>query len=409
MLDVFGDFSREDPAAALAEAAAACPFQEAAENGGLYAFRADDVRHILTSGEFWSQRSTDRRLAPLPEEDRRRRSSLKEFFAHWPVFSDSGYHKRIRSVSLSLLRGTVTPQLRATCTWVADERLAAVGEEPFDWLDEVARPLAWEVVAALTGRVGATVLIELSRSVMDELATPRLDMERIDRALASVDGLREWLRAARTAPPTPFVAGVAKLWDDPAFGPESATALLTQVVTGAHDPTVAALCVVGERITCDLLSSTFVPRLREEVFRLATPFRFASRYARGPVSVGPYRLEEGDRVNLCLAAANLDPGHYPDPLRIQNRGATSRSLSFGAGGHYCPGAPLARSVVEVLLEALKRAGAEFRADLVEREPELPTLRYRALRGRLVRPAPQVRGPLLAPAERPGQRPSPDRA
>lgn len=409
MLDVFGDFSREDPAAALAEAAAACPFQEAAENGGLYAFRADDVRHILTSREFWSRRSTDQRLAALPEEDRRRRSRLKEFFAHWPVFSDSDYHKRIRTVSLHLLRGAVTPQLRARCARVADERLAAVGEESFDWLDEVARPLAWEVVAALTGRAGAAVLIELSRSVMDELATPRLDMERIDRALASVDGLREWLRAARSAPPTPFVAGVAELWDDPDFGPETATALLTQVVTGAHDPTVTALCVAGERIPRDLLDHTSVPRLREEVFRLATPFRFASRYARGPVSVGPYRLDEGDRVNLCLAAANLDPEHYPAPLRIQDRGAASRSLSFGAGEHYCPGAPLARSVVEALLEALKRTGAEFHADHVEREPELPTLRYRTLRGRLVRPALTARVPVPAPAECPGRRPSPDRA
>lgn len=406
MLDVFGDFSQDDPATALAEAAAGCPYQAAAENGGIYAFRADDVRHIMSSPQFWSQRSTDLRLAHLPDADRERRARLKAFFAHWPVFSDSDYHKRIRLVTLRLLRGIVTPQVRAGYARVADERLAAVGGAPFDWLTEVARPLAREVVAAMTGQAGATPLIELSRAVMDELATARLDMERIEQALASVEGLRDWLDAARAAPPTPFVAGIARLWDDPDFGPETATALLTQVVTGAHDPTLAALCVVGERVTHDQLDHLFLPRLREEVFRLATPFRFASRYAREPVTVGPYELAVGDRVNLCLATANLDPEHHRDPLRVQDRGAAARSLTFGAGDHYCPGAPLARSAVEALLEALKRAGVAFRAEHVEREPELPTLRYRTLRGRLVRPVPADPGPQPAPAACPAQRSRP---
>ncbi|WP_371793750.1 cytochrome P450 (plasmid) [Streptomyces sp. NBC_01471] len=396
MLDVFGDFSTQDPATALAEAVAACPFQESAENGGIYALRADDVRHVLTSREFWSQSSSDQRIDSLPEVDRSQRRRLKEFFAHWPVFSDSDYHTQVRRVALRLLRAAVTPALLTACATVADDRLAAMGEGSVDWLTELANPLAREVVAALTGHSDADVLIRLGRAVMDELATPRLDMARIERAITAVDGMRDWLRAARTAPRTPFVAGVGELWDDPAFGPEVATALLTQVVTGAHDPTATALCVVGERVTGDMLTRTPVPQLREEVLRLATPFRFANRYARVPVHVGPYHLDRGDRINLCLATANLDPKHYADPLQIRDRGA-SRSFSFGAGEHYCPGAPLARAVVDVLLESLKRLGGHFHAEHIEREPELPMLRYRTLQGRLLRSAlPACASPSYAP-------------
>ncbi|MCZ7415709.1 MULTISPECIES: cytochrome P450 [unclassified Streptomyces] len=383
MLDVFGDYSARDPFTALARAARSCPYQEAAENGGLYALGAEDVRRLLLSRDVWSERSSDQRLAAMDEKDAARRAALKRFLAYWPVFSDAAYHDRVRRVTVRLLRGTVTPGTLSACARLADRRLTTKGDDPVDWLRDVARPMALEAIVALVGRADAARLVRLGEAVMDELATARIDMARIDQALAAVDELRAWLDVARAEPPTPLVARLGELWSDSAYGPETATALLTQIVTGAYDPTTTSLCVVGERVDSDVLARVPVPSVREEVFRIATPFRFASRYARRPLSVGPYRLDVGDRVNLCLATANLDPAQFPEPLRIRDRGNTSRGLSFGVGKHYCPGAPLARAVVEVLLESMRKAGVHFRAEQVEREPELPMLRYRRLTGRLV--------------------------
>jgi cytochrome P450 len=185
-------------------------------------------------------------------------------------------------------------------------------------------------------------------------------------------------------PPSAFVAGLAELWDDEKLGPDSATALLTQIVTGAYEPTVTALCLAGERVTGEVLAELPAQTVREETIRLATPFRFASRYARRPVNVGPHRLDVGDRIILCLGTANLDPDDYPNPLEFRQRRGLPRSLSFGAGEHYCPGAPLAQAIVGVLLDSLVRLGVHFVVERAEREPELLMLRYRRLDGRLVR-------------------------
>jgi cytochrome P450 len=383
MLDVFGDYSARDPFTALADAVQGCPYQAVAENGGPYALRAAEVRKLLTSDDVWSQRSTDRRLAGLSEQEAARRTELKRFLSHWPVFSDSDYHTRARRTMVRLLRGTVTPELVATCTQLFEAPLATPPGESFDWLEEVARPAGREMIVALVGRADATRLIRLSEAVMDELAAAHLDMDLIDHALAAVDELRSWLEAARTDPPTRFVAKLGKVWDDPAHGPEPATAFLTQMITGAYDPTTTALCIVGDRLRAEALLGLPVIVLREEVLRLATPFRFATRYARRPVSVGPYRLEADDRINLCLGTANLDPEEFPDPLEIRARDNAARVLSFGAGKHYCLGALLARTVVEALLTSLKKAQVVFDAQRVEREPELPILRYRKLLGSLV--------------------------
>ncbi|MEU0247406.1 cytochrome P450 [Streptomyces sp. NPDC006235] len=384
MLDVFGDFSANDPAAALAEAAKGCPYQWQPETQALYALRAGDVRQVLTSKDFWSERAPDRRAAALSEDDRQRRTKLKEFLALWPVFSDGEHHRRVRRVAIRPLRQVVTPALLGSWERLAGRRLAEAGEDAFDWVDHIARPLARETIAALTGSADADRLIDLGGLVMNELATSRIEMARIDAALEAIDELRDWLRTALTDPPSAFVAGLAELWDDEKFGPDSATALLTQIITGAHDPVVTALCVAGERVTGDMLTELSPRTVREEVFRIATPFRFASRYARRPVTVGSHRLNTGDRIVLCLGTANLDPDFHPAPLEFRRRTTSPRSLSFGAGEHYCPGAPLAHAIVGVLLDSLADLGVHFSVENAEREPELAMLRYRRLVGRLVR-------------------------
>ena len=156
---------------------------------------------------------------------------------------------------------------------------------------------------------------------------------------------------------------------------------------------MTSLGYVGERVTGKLLTALPSQVVREEVFRLATPFRFASRYARHPVTMGHHRFGPGDRIVLCLGTANLDPDRYPELLGFrQRKKESSLSLSFGAGPHHCPGALLARAIVTLLLNSLVTSGVHFDAAHVEREPQLPMLRYRRLDGRLT---PSVRA--CAPA------------
>lgn len=383
MLDLFGDFSENDPTAALSKAVERCPYQWVPETRGLYAFRAEDVKRILTDKDFWSMRSLDLRAAALPEADREKRAQLKSFFNQWPVFSDGDYHKRVRSVAVRLLRHVVTPELIGRCGRIADRGITEAGSDLFDWVENIAQPLAREAIVALVGEADTDYLVDLGSVILNELATPCIEIDRVDAALEAISEMRGWLCTALVDPPAEFIAGLAELWDDAEFGPDSATALLTQVVTGAYDPTVTMLCAVGELVDEGAFRGATRQTIREEVARLSTPFRFASRYARRPVTVGPHRLGTGERIVLCLGTANLDPDLYPSPQEIRKRSNRPRSFSFGAGGHYCPGVTLAQAIVDVLLVTLAENGVHFSVERSDREPELSMLRYRRLEGRLV--------------------------
>ncbi|MFK8850814.1 cytochrome P450 [Streptomyces sp. Ac-502] len=244
--------------------------------------------------------------------------------------------------------------------------------------------MAREAVADLAGRDNADHLLGMAAAVMHELAAPEVDMVRIDLALEAVDGLRDWLAGEIHRPSSRFLAGLADVWSDEHLGPDYAAALLAQFITGSYEPILTALCVAGELATAPLMAGLPVRSVREEVLRLATPFRFASRYARRPVTVGPHHLGTGDRVTVCLGTANLDPRRYPEPLDVAERREIPRSFSFGFGKHYCPGAPIARTVIDALLKTMLGLGVRFEVEEMQREPELPMLRYRQLKGHLVR-------------------------
>jgi pentalenolactone synthase len=66
------------------------------------------------------------------------------------------------------------------------------------------------------------------------------------------------------------------------------------------------------------------------------------RYARTDVRVGVVIVRAGELVLLDNRAANHDSLVFPHPDQFDITRQGTAHLSFGHGGHYCLGAPLAR-------------------------------------------------------------------
>jgi cytochrome P450 len=90
----------------------------------------------------------------------------------------------------------------------------------------------------------------------------------------------------------------------------------------------------------------------EEILRFDSPLHLFERTATEATEVAGVALEPGDKVAALLGAANRDPAVFADPDRFDAGRDPNPHLAFGAGIHFCIGAPLARLELEISVRTM---------------------------------------------------------
>jgi unspecific monooxygenase len=92
----------------------------------------------------------------------------------------------------------------------------------------------------------------------------------------------------------------------------------------------------------------------EECLRFDAPLHMFTRYALSDLEYEGTSFRKGDVIGLMLGAANRDPVRFKDADRFDPFRSDGQNVSFGAGIHFCIGAPLARIELQVALSTLFR-------------------------------------------------------
>jgi cytochrome P450 len=90
----------------------------------------------------------------------------------------------------------------------------------------------------------------------------------------------------------------------------------------------------------------------EEFLRYVTPVPGFARTTTCPVVVAGTAIPEGERVWMSWLSANHDEAAFEEPEEIILDRKPNRHLAFGAGVHRCPGAPLARIELRIMVEEI---------------------------------------------------------
>jgi unspecific monooxygenase len=91
----------------------------------------------------------------------------------------------------------------------------------------------------------------------------------------------------------------------------------------------------------------------EECLRFDAPLHMFTRYAYEELEIAPgVTLKPGELVGLLLGMANRDPLAFAEPDAFRPGRTDQKNVTFGAGIHFCVGAPLARLELQVSLKTL---------------------------------------------------------
>ncbi len=92
----------------------------------------------------------------------------------------------------------------------------------------------------------------------------------------------------------------------------------------------------------------------EECLRFDAPLHMFTRYALSDLEYEGIQLRKGDVIGLMLGAANRDPARFANAKSFDPFRTDGANVSFGAGIHFCIGAPLARIELQVAFSELFR-------------------------------------------------------
>ncbi|MGY1747070.1 cytochrome P450 [Blastococcus sp. SYSU D00695] len=352
-----------DPYPAFARARERAPVQWHEGMGLWLAFTHAEAGAVLRDrrlGRIWRDREPGERFAAF---NLIHRNAILEM--------EPPDHTRLRRlISTAFARGHVE-RLRP---WV--ERLAgelvdglverSAGDEPVDVLSGMAEDLPVAVIAELLGVPDADrpLLRPWSNAIvkMYEYGRTTAVEDAAERAAAEfVAYLRELAAQRRRAPGEDLLSHLVSVRDadgDRLTEDELVTTCVLLLNAG-HEATVnvsgnglLALLEHPDQLARLRADPGLLPTAVEELMRYDSPLQLFERTATEDVEIGGGTVARGQKIAALLGAANRDPAVFADPDAFDVGRTPNPQISFGAGVHFCIGAPLARVELQASFGAL---------------------------------------------------------
>ena len=267
-------------------------------------------------------------------------------------------HTRLRSLVLRAFTTRRIAGLAPEIESLAHALIDRFPEGPFDLLTAYAQPIPVIVIARLLGvpETMADQLLEWSNAMvaMYQARRTRETEEAAARASADFAGfIRTYIDERRTRPADDLITHlIAAEEDGKKLSTDELVTTCILLLNAGHEATVHTL---GNGVKTLLETGTqpgITEALVEEILRFDPPLHLFTRYVYEDLELSGHSFKRGDQIGCLLAAAGRDPAVWPDPHRFDPERPTTTHIAFGAGLHFCVGAPLARLELKIALDAL---------------------------------------------------------
>ncbi|MFD7323253.1 cytochrome P450 [Streptomyces sp. NPDC059875] len=286
---------------------------------------------------------------------------------------EAGDHTRIRRLVSKAFTPRTVENLAPTVRRLAAELVDGLVERGGgDLLADVAEPLPVAVIAEMLGIPESDeergMLRPWSADIcgMFELNPSEETARRAVRASLDFSAyLRELIERRRKEPGEDLISGLVGVEE---LTEQEMISTCVLLLNAGHEATVNTTVngwwtllrhpeqLAALRADPDGMLSTAV----EEILRYDTPLQMFERWVLDDIEVGDVTIPRGSEVALLFGSANRDPVRFARPDDLDLTRTENPHITFGAGIHYCLGAPLARLELTALFDELLRRTPRLR-------------------------------------------------
>ncbi len=326
----------------------------------------DDVNRLLRDRRFGRQSPTGIPDSRGVGADRSHLKSFDAVEANSMLELEPPIHTRLRTLVNRAFVSRQVERLRPRVEALANELIDAFPGETVDLLPAFASPLPITIISEMLG-VPVTMgpqLLDWSHKMvaMYTHGRTRETEEIANRATQEFsDFLRSYVAERKKKPGDDLLSQlIAAQEDGQKLSEDELVSSTILLLNAGHEATVhqtgnavRAVLAQGGDPRRFFASAEATAATVEECLRFDAPLHLFTRYAYEDMEVSPgVTVRSGEQIGLLLGMANRDPKAFAEPSVFRSGRSDQKNVSFGAGIHFCIGAPLARLELQVALKVL---------------------------------------------------------
>lgn len=285
--------------------------------------------------------------------------------------SEPPKHTRLRSLLVKAFNKNKIESMRPDVERLTDQllknietKLEVAGE--FDVIADFAEPLPVKVIAALLGFPDEDehLLRPWSQAIVKMYEVNPSEQTQAEAQQAShefAEYVRGLMVERKRNPGTDLISDLAAVEEDgQKLNAQELIATCVLLLNAGHEASVNGfgngfVALMQRPHQFALLANNpfeLADTAVDEFIRFDAPLHLFERTATSDVEIGGVLVKEGQKIASLLGSANRDESVFENPTEMDITRDPNPQIGFGAGIHFCIGAPLARMEMTTSLPAL---------------------------------------------------------
>ena len=324
----------------------------------LAAFSHAEVTAVLKDRRFGREIPSELATDPAPHT-----AEFYKIEAHSMLELEPPRHTRLRGLVMRAFTSRRIKTLGPDITSLTHQLIDDFPDGPFDLLPSFATQIPVVIICRLLGvpESMADQLLKWSNAMVSMYMASRTHETEVAAAQAArefADFIRSYVEEKRKTPGDDLLTElIAAEEDGEKLSTDELITTCILLLNAGHEATVhtfgnAIKCLLEHQTDHGFFADDKIDATVEELIRFDPPLHMFTRYAYEDIEVAGHRLKRGDQIALLLGAANRDPLAWDAPERFDPSRPIKTNTAFGAGLHFCVGAPLARLELRLALPIL---------------------------------------------------------